>query len=316
MSNLLPQQPEPEREAAYADPTPEVLSYPARSADLGADFTVTRILPQRQHRIVGPWCFFDTFGPLSFASRKAMDVAPHPHIGLQTVSWLFDGEVLHNDSLGCQALARPGELNLMTAGRGITHSEETPSDNSGHLHGLQLWVALPESARHRAPQFDHYRDLPALEPGGGEARIFMGELAGVDSGTRAFSPLVAADLKVIGKTRLRLPLNAAWEYALVVVDGDLGLDGVRLSPGMLHYLGMQRDGLELVSQTGGHAVLIGGLPFGEAIVIWWNFVARTVEDIRHARDDWQAGRHFGEVNAYHGKRLQAPPLVGRPIPSR
>src|SRR5574337_675791 len=150
MSNLLPQ-PEAERCESQPDPKPEILSYPARNADLGGGMQVVRALPLRQHRLVGPWCFFDHYGPLSFSGRKAMDVAPHPHIGLQTVSWLFSGEVLHNDSLGFTGMARPGELNLMTAGRGIAHSEETPPQNSGKLHGLQLWVALPEAERRRAP---------------------------------------------------------------------------------------------------------------------------------------------------------------------
>ncbi|HVA55909.1 MAG TPA: pirin family protein [Gammaproteobacteria bacterium] len=143
-----------------------IVSYPARSADLGGGLTVVRALPLRQQRLVGPWCFFDQFGPVSFSNNKIIDVAPHPHIGLQTVSWLFDGEVLHNDSLGCTGVARPGELNLMTAGRGIAHSEETPIRNSGILHGLQLWVALPNSERQRQASFDHYTDLPVLELGG------------------------------------------------------------------------------------------------------------------------------------------------------
>lgn len=314
MSNLLPNA-ESERCDSRPDARPEILSYPARRADLGAGLMVSRSLPVRQHRLVGPWCFLDHYGPLDFA-EKAMDVAPHPHIGLQTASWLFAGEALHNDSLGFQGIVHPGELNLMTAGRGIAHSEETPPQNSGRLHGLQLWVALTEAERHREPGFDHYTDLPVLEPGGGRAQVFMGELAGIASGTRAFSPLVGADLHVGGHGSLRLALHPEWEHALVVIDGDLSLDGTQLTPDALHYLGTRRSGLELVSRNSAHAVLIGGAPFGESIVMWWNFVARTADEITAARDDWERHRRFGGVKAYRGPRLPAPPLAGRPVASR
>lgn len=315
MSNLLPSG-EPERCESCLDARPEILSYPARIADLGAGLNVSRSLPVRQHRLVGPWCFLDHYGPLEFAERKAMDVAPHPHVGLQTVSWLFEGEALHNDSLGLQGMARPGELNLMTAGDGIAHSEETPRQNSGRLHGLQLWVALPEAERHRAPSFDHYKDLPVLEPGGGRAQVFMGELGGAASGARAYSPLVGADLHISGNGTLRLPLNPAWEHALVVIDGDVALDGAQLATNALHYLGTHRAGLELVSKHSAHAVLIGGAPFGESIVMWWNFVARTADEISAVREDWEQHRRFGDVKAYQGPRLSAPPLLGRPVASR
>jgi hypothetical protein len=315
MSNLLPQ-PEAERCAGEGATCAEIRSWPARDADLGQGLRVSRALPLRQHRLVGPWCFCDSYGPLSFTGRKAMDVAPHPHIGLQTVSWLFAGEVLHNDSLGCQGMARPRELNLMTAGSGIAHSEETPTPNSGRLHGLQLWVALPEAERRRTPAFDHYRDLPVLEPGGGRVQVFMGDLAGAHAATRAFSPLVGAELQVAAGGTLRLPLNPGWEHALVIIEGEVELEGTRLAPGALHYLGTHRSGLELASKARAHAVLIGGAPFGESVIIWWNFVARTTDEIRAAREDWEHHRHFGDVAAYRGERLAAPPFIGRPVASR
>jgi redox-sensitive bicupin YhaK (pirin superfamily) len=314
MSNPLPL-PEAERCESKADLQPEIVSWPARSAELGGGLTVMRALPLRQHRLVGPWCFFDHFGPLQFGKRKAMDVAPHPHIGLQTVSWLFEGEVLHNDSLGCSATAQPGELNLMTAGRGITHSEETPPRNSGRIHGLQLWVALSDTERRREPGFDHYKSLPVLEPGGGRVQVFMGALDSTESGTRAFSPLVGADLKLGANGRLRLPLNPAWEHALVIIEGEVSLEGTRLAPGALHYLGTRRSGLELASKAAAHVVLIGGAPFGESVIIWWNFVARSAEEIREAREDWEQHRHFSDVKAYKGERLKAPSFIARPMAS-
>ncbi|HEX7381037.1 MAG TPA: pirin family protein [Nevskiaceae bacterium] len=315
MSNLLPQA-APERCESRPDARAEIVTLPARTADLGAGLKVQRSLPTRRRRLVGPWCFLDLYGPLRFADRKAMDVAPHPHIGLQTVSWLFTGEAIHHDSLGRAATARPGELNLMTSGRGIAHSEETPADNSGQLHGLQLWIALPEAQRNREPAFDHYKDLPVLEPGGGRAQVFMGTLGTARAGTRSFSPLVGADIHVGGHGRLRLPLEETWEHALVVIGGEVALDGARLVPGSLYYLGTCRSGLELAATRPAHVVLVGGAPFGESIVMWWNFVARTADEIRAAREDWQQHRRFGEVAAYRGARLDAPPLEGRPTASR
>jgi redox-sensitive bicupin YhaK (pirin superfamily) len=281
-------------------------------ADLGG-FTVRRFLPRRDRRMVGAWCFLDAFGPLSFGGRKAMDVPPHPHIGLQTVSWLVDGEVLHKDSLGLQALARPGTLNLMTAGRGIAHAEETPPENSGRVHGFQLWVALPEATREVEPAFAHLASLPTADLVGGRAVVFVGSLAGARSDARTFSPLLGAELRGAPGGCLRVPLAADFEHALLPIDGHATLDGHFLASDTLYYLGTGRRELALrVEGPAFRGLLLGGLPFGETILMWWNFVARTPDEVRAARDDWQAGRRFGEVHAYDGARLDAPPLVARP----
>lgn len=297
---------------------PEFESWPVRQADLGSGLTVARALPVRsRRRLVGPWCFLDHFGPLEFAARKAMDVAPHPHIGLQTVSWLLAGEALHKDSLGGEAVARPGALNLMTAGHGIAHSEETPERHSGHLHGLQLWVALPDGARDGPAHFDHYVELPVWEPGGGRVQVFMGRLGDVDAGTRACSPLLGADITVAPGSTLELPLEPAWEHALYRLEGDVEVDGTPLATtGGLTWLGTRRAGLALRSRRGARLILIGGAPFGAPIVMWWNFVARDTAEIRAARDAWEAGERFGDVAAYRGARLPAPPLRGRLKASR
>jgi redox-sensitive bicupin YhaK (pirin superfamily) len=287
---------------------------PGRLTDLGG-LAIRRLLPRSQRRLVGPWCFLDSFGPLSFSSGKPMDVAPHPHIGLQTVSWLLEGDVLHKDSLGREGAAQPGVLNLMTAGRGIAHSEETPPQNVGRLRGLQLWVALPEASRDIAPAFDQHRGLPRLEAHGGRATVLLGALGGVRSPAQTFSPMVGAEVAGEPDRRLMLPLDPGFEHALVLLGGVGSLDGRPLSVETLYYLGSGRRELTIFSgPQPARALLLGGAPFEESILMWWNFVARTTEEIVAAREDWEAGRRFGEVVAYAGPRLAAPPFVARPVP--
>src|SRR5687767_1181880 len=160
-------------------------SWPAHSAQVGP-LEIRRALPVRQRRMIGPWCFLDRYGPLSFSDDKPMDVAPHPHIGLQTVTWLLDGEVFHRDSIGSEALVRPQQLNVMTSGRGIAHSEETPRQNSGLHSGVQLWVALPDSDRHREPAFEHHPELPKVETVGATVTLFAGEMGTLKSPAAMF----------------------------------------------------------------------------------------------------------------------------------
>src|SRR5690349_17217728 len=162
---------------AMGTPAPELTSYPNRELNLG-DLAISRALPVKDRRLVGPWCFLDRFGPLTFDHGKPMDVAPHPHIGLQTVTWLLDGEVLHDDSLGSQSMLRPGGVNVMTSGAGITHAEQTPRENSGRLNGVQLWVALPDLHRNMTAEFAHIADVPVVERTGGLIQVFAGALLG------------------------------------------------------------------------------------------------------------------------------------------
>jgi redox-sensitive bicupin YhaK (pirin superfamily) len=311
VSNLWPA---PEAEACASEPVekPVLEELPGRLTDLGG-LPIRRLLPRARRRLVGPWCFLDSYGPLAFGPAKPMDVAPHPHVGLQTVSWLLEGEVSHNDSLGQAALARPGTLNLMTAGRGIAHAEETPRENSGRLRGIQAWVALPDGAREGAPAFDHYAALPGVALDGGSAVVFLGELQGARAPSRAVSEIVGAELRA-DAGRCVVPLQAGFEHALVPLAGSCGLDGRPLLVDALYYLGARRRELVLASEPGARLLLLGGAPFGETVLMWWNFVARTSEEIVAARDDWQAGRRFGEVAAYAGRRLDAPPFVARPVP--
>jgi quercetin 2,3-dioxygenase len=293
---------------------PTLESTPARTESLG-QLTIRRSLPIARRRTVGPWCFFDRYGPLTFSEGKPMDVAPHPHIGLQTVSWLTEGEVLHRDSLGCEQLVRAGGLNLMTSGRGIAHSEETPRQSSGHLSGVQLWIALPEQARASEPRFDHYAELPRLERPGGVVHLFAGEMDGVSSPARVYSPLLGAQVRVAAGEELTVPLEPDFEHALVFLEGEGSVDSEMLAPDALHFLGCGRSELSIAARSAATAILIGGLPLGDPIVMWWNFVARSHQEIAAAREAWERGERFGEVAGYRGPRLAAPPLRARAKPN-
>jgi redox-sensitive bicupin YhaK (pirin superfamily) len=289
-------------------PTHELLT--GRAVALGGPraMTVNRTLPNRTRRMVGAWCFLDAYGPEDLAVRQGMRVPPHPHTGLQTVSWLVAGEVLHLDSLGNRQLIRPGQLNLMTAGRAIAHSEETPPERSPTLHGVQLWVALPARDRHVDPAFAHHADLPVLDAGAAEVTVVMGELDGATSPARCFTPLVAAEIRFAGPGRARLPLRPGFEYAVLALAGAADVDGGTLDPGPLLYLGTGRSGLDLRADRPTRLLLLGGEPFDELIVMWWNFVGGDHEEIVAAREDWMAGTRFGAVHGYDGDPLPAPEM--------
>ncbi len=277
---------------------------------------ISRALPVKGRRLIGPWCFLDRFGPLSFTEGTPMDVAPHPHMGLQTVTWLLDGEVVHDDSLGQEAVLRPGGVNVMTSGHAIAHAERTPADNSGRLNGVQLWTALLDRDRHGAPAFQHVHSVPVLELPGGIVQVFSGRIDQTSSPAQHFSDLLGADVQVHRHETLTMPLRPDFEYAALVLSGECSLDGQPLRERVLYYLGMQRSDVALASQSGARVLVVGGPPFPETILMWWNFVARTPEEIRDARADWESGRRFGDVTAYRGPRLSAPDLVrlARPNP--
>jgi quercetin 2,3-dioxygenase len=237
-----------------------------------------------------------------------MDVAPHPHIGLQTVSWLLQGEIVHKDSLGSEALLRPGGVNVMTSGGAIAHSEETPPKNSGLLNGVQLWVALPDADRHGPVSFQHIDEVPIIEQSGATISVFAGSVLGCSSPAEHFLPLLGLDIELHATASLELPLDCSFEHAALLLSGDAEIDGQSIDATSLWYLGTNRSSVEFKSRDGGRILLLGGLPFPEKILMWWNFVARTREEISAARADWQSHQRFGEVAAYNGPRLDAPPL--------
>ncbi|MGW9080023.1 pirin family protein [Streptomyces kronopolitis] len=281
---------------------------PGKQVPLGESTVVRRLLPNLGRRMVGAWCFVDHYGPDDIVAEPGMQVPPHPHMGLQTVTWLHQGEVLHRDSLGSLQTVRPRELGLMTSGRAIAHSEESPHGHGPFLHGAQLWVALPDAHRDTAPAFAHHTDLPVIEGGGLSATVLLGRLDGATSPGATYSPLVGADLTLAAGTDTRLPVDPDFEYAALTISGESEVDGVRLGPGALLYLGCGRGELPLRADSDSSLLLLGGEPFEERIVMWWNFVGRSHADIEEARSAWMSGSRFGEVTGYDGDRLAAPAL--------
>ncbi|MEO5318014.1 pirin family protein [Arthrobacter sp. CC3] len=324
--------------------------WPAREVPLGGvrAMNVLRTLPQRGLPTVGAWCFLDSFGP----DRVAMSVLPHPHTGLQTVTWPLAGNIRHRDSVGSDVIVRPGELNIMTAGHGVSHSEfavlpdrasrtganDLGTDDSGTAdtgtadagtevplqRGLQLWVALPDGERHRAPAFEQHRDLPEVTGDGFRATVMVGTFAGVEAPATMYSPIVGADISCAGS--VVLPLDPEFEHAVLVLDGGITLDGQDVPPGPLGYLGTGRGFLEIAAAPGTRFILLGGEPFQEELLMWWNFVGRTHDEVAQARQDWEdqadlpdqesGGSRFGLVRG-HGPaagaeagRIPAPPLPG------
>ncbi|MEU8415540.1 pirin family protein [Amycolatopsis japonica] len=272
---------------------------------------VRRTLPQRRRSLIGAWCFADHYGPQDVSASGGMDVAPHPHTGLQTASWLFSGEIEHRDSIGTHAMVRPGELNLMTAGHGIAHSEVSTPDTSP-LHGVQLWIALPGEHRDTVRDFRHYAP-PLLDLPGATARVFLGSLAGTTSPVPAFTPLLGAELTVEPGATVALDVDPAFEHGVLQDIGSVTVAGVALDTGELAYLAPGAGRWELANPgtEPARVLLLGGTPFTEELVMWWNFVGRSHDDIAEYREAWQAQAvRFGRVEGYQGSTawLPAPTL--------
>jgi quercetin 2,3-dioxygenase len=285
----------------------------SRESRVGA-VPVRRALPRRHRRTVGPWCFADHMGPVQVTEQHGLDIGPHPHTGLHTVTWLIAGDVLHRDSLGTEQLIRPGQLNLMTAGRGVSHSEEAAGGYRGALHGVQLWVAQPEQTRFGAPAFAHHPVLPQVELAASTLTVLAGSFGNATSPARQDSPLVGVDAQVRPGVSV-WPLRADFEHGLVVLDGEVGIDGRPVSSDRFAYLGLGRDELVLDVLEPARVLLLGGVPFGEQILMWWNFVARSRDEITGAYEQWRAedGR-FGEVHS-RLDRIPAPPPPWSPRPT-
>ncbi|CAN0627067.1 putative quercetin 2,3-dioxygenase PA1205 [Burkholderia multivorans] len=280
--------------------------YPARVAEVGS-LPLRRALPNRHRKTVGAWCFLDHAGPVALSADGGMHVGPHPHIGLQTFTWMIEGSVLHRDSLGCEQVILPGEVNLMTAGRGITHTEDTVSPD-GAFHAVQLWIALPEAQLHRAAAFRNYKNLPVHRDGGFDVTVLAGRAFGLESPAEIHTPLVGLDFSSVDKARISMPLDPAFEYAVLVLSGDVSVDGEALAPDVLLYVGTGRSQFDLRADSAARFVVLGGAPFEEDVLMWWNFVARTSAEMVEAVTAWNAHRVFGDVPGVTAPRLSAPEL--------
>jgi redox-sensitive bicupin YhaK (pirin superfamily) len=341
------------------DLTPVVEVLEPRAVLIGPRQEVLRALPNKERRTIGAWCFVDHYGPHDISGQQGMRVPPHPHSGLQTVSWLLEGEIQHRDSLGSDAVVLPGQLNLMTSGPGIAHSEESAPGHSATLHGIQLWVALPESARHHAPRaFSQYRELPVIVRPGLRATVVTGQLEGAVSPALSYTPLVGAELVVTGE--VSVAVNPAFEYGVLAIDDGLVVAGQRLGVGEIAYVGGGREVIALSTGERGttempsgdredrgapevsapateaearRGFLLGGVPFEEELVMWWNFIGRSHDEIVEFRRAWndgpsqasspgegapgsRSGGQFGVVVGFEGERLMAPPMPTVQLRSR
>lgn len=306
--------------------TVQVLS--GRDVPLGGPraMHVRRTLPHRQRSFVGAWCFVDHYGPNDVAQTNGMDVPPHPHTGLQTVSWLFEGEIEHRDSAGVHGMVRPGEVNLMTGGLGICHSEVSTAATST-LHGVQLWIALPDAHREAGRDFVHYAAPEFTFPqadtvrGSASGRVFIGSLAEQSSPVETFTPLLGAEVRLEADSQLRLDVDPSFEHAVLVDSGHVRLDSTDLKPADLGCRDAGSSTMHISSSVDEPAriIVLGGTPFDEEIIMWWNFVGRSHAEIVRFREEWEQGsERFGAVNGYQGsiERLPAPQLPGGTLKKR
>ena len=282
-----------------------------RTVDLGDGFSVRRALPSARSRMVGPFIFFDHFGPAEFRAGAGLDVRPHPHIGLATVTYLFDGEIVHRDSLGTAAAIKPGEINLMTAGRGIVHSERTGAQKratGSPIHGLQMWVALPEAKEEMAPAFAHHEvgEFPLIIDDRKVVRVVIGSLYGERSPVPTVHETMFANIAL--RAGATLPLDADHEErALYVIDATVDISGDKFEPGRLLVF-KPGDRVTIKALTDAHLVICGGAPMDGPRHIWWNFVSSRKDRIEQAKAEWAAG-HFGKVP---GDEIEFIPLPEKP----
>ena len=268
----------------------------SRVKDVGG-MDISRALPTRERRLIGAWCFLDHAGPtLIKHDNEGMHVAPHPHTSLQTFTWMLEGEVLHRDSLGSRQIIRPNQLNLMTAGHGISHSEDTtPGQN--RLHAAQLWIALPDAVRDMAPRFDHYPELPHWQENGIAFTLLNGEYKTWRAPTLQFSPLVGMDLQADSKATTRMEMRPDFEYGVFVLQGAAQVDDEQIQLNELLYLGEGLETLQLTLEAGSRVLLLGGAKLNEPVMMWWNFIGRSKEEIQSLITAWNNGdERFGRVD--------------------
>ena len=284
-------------------------TWTAKASTIPPGLPVARALPVAARRTIGPFCFLDHFGPFDVGGERGMQVGPHPHVGLQTVTWLFEGALAHRDSLGSEQRVQPGELNLMTAGdAGVVHSERTPDDAPPRMHGVQLWTALPATDGTMPADFEHHAALPRRQANGADLCVFLGRLDDLASPATLHTPGYGAELRLEAGAELVLPVDPTHEHGVFVVEGTVDGTFALGDVGAMAHHAPGPSRLEFRSGTGARLILVGGAPFRARVHMWWNYVALDREPIRRAAADWAAGRRFGAVPGDDGPRIEGPSL--------
>ncbi|MBJ8421620.1 pirin family protein [Acinetobacter bereziniae] len=293
-----------------------IQDFPIRSAEIGRGTVIKRALPSRQKRMIGAWCFLDHAGPVTFPQGDGLDVGPHPHIGLQTFTWMIEGTMMHTDSIGSKQLIRPKQVNLMTAGYGISHTEVAP-DTETRMHAAQLWIALPDDKINMAPQFDHYPVLPVVEKDNIEFTVLVGEFMNTVSPVQVHTELLGIDFFAKEQTKTRIPLNPKFEYGFMALESDAIVNGHDLNSDNMVVLEPGISQIEVELPKGSRLLLIGGEPFESPILLWWNLVGRTQEELKTATEQWiNQDARFGTIPNYDGPRLEAPAFPDKMRPSK
>lgn len=293
-----------------------IQDFPIRSAEIGRGTVIKRALPSRQKRMIGAWCFLDHAGPVTFPQGDGLDVGPHPHIGLQTFTWMIEGTMMHTDSIGSKQLIRPKQVNLMTAGYGISHTEVAP-DTETRMHAAQLWIALPDDKINMAPQFDHYPVLPIVEKDNIEFTVLVGEFMDTVSPVQVHTELLGIDFFAKEQTKTRIPINPKFEYGFMALEGDAIVNGHDLNSDNMVVLEPGISQIEVELPKGSRLLLIGGEPFESPILLWWNLVGRTQEELKTATEQWiNQDARFGTIPDYDGPRLEAPAFPDKMRPSK
>lgn len=278
--------------------------------ELSPGFEILRGLPQRALRRIGAWIFLDHLGPVPVTHAEQLNVHSHPHIGLQTFTWMIEGEIEHKDSLGYQQTIQAGQINLMTAGNGIAHTEVS-LNHTGRLHSAQLWIALPESHKNMPAAFENYPHLPTIDTEDSLQTVLVGAWQGQVSPVKVHTPLVSIDILAKQSHQVTLPLNPDFEYGLMVLEGSFSIEQTDFDASVLVYLPKGQTEVTIHLPANSRILLIGGEPMQEELIVWWNLVARTQAEIEQAREDWQnQSARFGNLNLLGEGWLQAPAISG------
>ena len=286
------------------------------SSELSPGFQIQRALPQRGLRRVGAWAFLDHIGPVELSPTLGMHVHSHPHIGLSTFTWMISGQIQHHDSLGHNLAIQPGQVNLMTAGNGIAHTEVSIGE-SGCLHAAQLWIALPKEVKDMPAEFTNYPELPRITNTHLTETVLIGQWQDCISPVTAHTPIVGVDLEAHGDYAQSFELNPEFEYGFLPMIGDLSINGSLVKTGEFAYLPQGEDSVHLAASMGSRALLIGGEPLDEELILWWNLIARSQAEIEQARDDWEAqSERYGELTQLGDGWLHAPEIANKLIASK